>query len=77
VPESTPVEELSVTPLGSEPDSEKVGAGKPVAVTVNVPAAPTVKVVALPLVIAGAWLTVSVNVCLVVPNVLVALMQRV
>ena len=40
-----------------------VGAGKPVVVTVNVPAMPTVNVVVLALVIAGAWFTVSVNAC--------------
>jgi hypothetical protein len=40
------------------PVSLKVGAGKPVAVTVNEPAVPAVKVVLFTLVIAGAWLTV-------------------
>src|SRR5438477_6492003 len=39
------------------------GAGKPVVVTVNVPATPTVKVAAFALVIAGGWRTVSVNDC--------------
>ncbi len=53
VPLSTPAE-LKVTPLGRAPVSLKVGAGKPVAATVNVPAAPTVKAVLLALVIAGA-----------------------
>ena len=36
------------------PDSESVGAGTPVAVTVKEPAVPTVKVVLLALVMAGA-----------------------
>jgi len=43
-----------VTPLGSEPISEKVGDGEPLAVTVNEPAEPTVNVVVLPLVMVGA-----------------------
>ena len=54
---------LNVTPLGSAPVSLSVGAGNPVAVTVNVPAVPTVNVVLFALVIAGAWLTVSVKLC--------------
>ena len=45
VPDSTPAVALRVTPLGRVPVSVKVGAGKPVAVTVKVPAVPTVKVV--------------------------------
>jgi hypothetical protein len=36
----------------------KVDAGKPVAVTVNEPAVPTLNVVLLALVMVGAWLTV-------------------
>ncbi|MFM9903005.1 MAG: hypothetical protein ACKVQJ_00370, partial [Pyrinomonadaceae bacterium] len=44
VPDSTPPDE-SVTPDGKVLTVEKVGAGKPVAVAVNVPAAPTVNVV--------------------------------
>ena len=43
VPERTPAV-LSVTPLGSAPNSENVDAGVPVAVAVNVPAVPTIKV---------------------------------
>ena len=43
VPESTPP--LNVTPLGSVPDSVMTGVGDPLAVGVNVPAAPSVKVV--------------------------------
>jgi hypothetical protein len=45
---------LNVTPEGSVPDSERVGAGDPVAVNVKEPAAPRIKVVVLPLVMAGA-----------------------
>jgi hypothetical protein len=44
----------NVTPLGSVPVSDSVGAGDPVVVTVKLPAVPTVKVVVLALVIAGA-----------------------
>ena len=40
---------------------EKAGAGNPVAVTVNAAADPTVKVAAVPLVTAGAWVTVRVK----------------
>ena len=63
VPLSTPVEALKVTPLGSVPVSLSVGVGKPVAVTGNDPAEPTVKAVLLALVMAGAWLTVRVKFC--------------
>ena len=52
---------VKVTPLGRAPLSDSVGVGKPVVVTVNVPNAPVVNVVAAALVIAGAWLTVSVK----------------
>ena len=45
---------VKVTPLGRAPVLLKVGAGKPVAVTVKVPAVPTVKVVVLAEVMAGA-----------------------
>jgi hypothetical protein len=54
---------LNVTPLGRVPLSLRVGVGDPVAVTVNVPAVPTVNVVLLALVIAGFWLTVRVKLC--------------
>src|SRR6266478_7748329 len=47
--------------------------GKPVAVTVNEPLAPTVTVVVLALVIIGAWSTVRVKFWVVFPEVLVAL----
>ena len=73
VPLSTPVAVLKVTPVGSAPVSESVGAGNPVAVTVNVPAVPTVNPALFALVIAGARSTVSVNVCDTVPAVFVAL----
>src|SRR5205085_10343886 len=63
VPDSVPLA-ASVTPDGSVPVvTAKVGAGKPVPATVNVPAVPTAKVVATPLVNAGGWLTVSVKFC--------------
>ena len=61
VPDSTPVVESRVTPVGRVPVSEKVGAGLPVAVTVKVPAVPTVKVVVLAEVMAGAGSTVRVK----------------
>ena len=68
---------VKVTPLGSPPASVREGVGKPVAVTANVPAAPTVNVALVPLVIAGAWSTVSVKVCVAsVPIPLCALMDR-
>ena len=52
VPLSTPAE-VKVTPLGSAPVSVKLGAGKPVALTVNDPTVFTVNVALLALVIAG------------------------
>jgi hypothetical protein len=54
---------VNVTPLGRAPLSLSVGCGAPVAVTVNDPVLPTENVAALALVTAGAWSTVSVNVC--------------
>ena len=45
VPDNTPVAALKLTPLGKDPDSETVGVGNPVEVTVKVPAVPTVNVV--------------------------------
>ena len=50
-----------VTPVGSVPVSVKVGAGKPEAVTVKVPAVPSVKVVSAAEVITGAASTVRVK----------------
>ena len=52
VPDNMPLE--NVTPVGSVPDSEIVGVGKPVVVTVNVFSVPVTKVVLLALVIPGA-----------------------
>ena len=44
-----------MTPLGRVPVSLSAGVGEPVVVTVKLPAVPTVKVVLLALVMAGAW----------------------
>lgn len=69
VPESAAVAlplSWKVTPLGSEPDSVRVGTGVPVAVTVKLPAVPAVKVVPLALLImgaTGAGLTLRVKLC--------------
>ena len=66
VPLSTPVAAVKVIPEGNAPDSDSVGVGVPVAVTLNVPATPTVKVVLEALVMEGAavgWFTVSVKLC--------------
>ncbi len=52
-----------VTPAGSAPVLVMYGSGKPVAVTVKLPGAPTLKVAALPLVIAGDSRTVKVKPC--------------
>jgi hypothetical protein len=49
-----PLASAKVTPEGNVPDTVMAGAGLPVAVTVKVPEAPTVNVVELPLVMAGA-----------------------
>ncbi len=57
---------MNVTPLGIAPDSLSVGVGLPVAVTLNIPAIPTAKVVLDELVIAGACVTVSVRLTLAV-----------
>ena len=64
----------NVTPAGSAtPPSVRVGSGNPVAVTVKVPAAPIVNLIALALVIAGACFTVNVKLCVTgVPTPLVA-----
>ena len=61
VPLSFPVEGVNVTPVGNAPVSLSVGAGNPVTITVNVAAAPTVKVVLFALVTAEVWFTVSVK----------------
>jgi hypothetical protein len=54
VPDNTPVAALKMTPLGKDPDSERVGVGNPVEVTVKVLEWPTLKVVEGVLVMAGA-----------------------
>ena len=54
---------VNVAPVGSAPDSDTVGAGNPVAVTVKLPGVPTVKVVVVALVIAGGWFTFNVKFC--------------
>jgi hypothetical protein len=54
IPLRLPVAALNVTPGGSVPVSLSVGAGVPVAVTVNVPAVPTRNVMPFALVIPGA-----------------------
>ena len=67
----------NVTPLGRVPVAVRDGVGAPVAVTVKLPAVPTVKVVLVALVIAGAWLTVRVKGWLAgVPTLLLAVMVR-
>jgi hypothetical protein len=68
VPEMTPVEAFKPAQLGKLPVKPYVIVdGDPVAVTVNVPAELTVKVVLLALVIVGAKVTVSVAALLVAP----------
>ena len=52
-----------LTPLGSEPNSDNAGVGKPVEVTVKVPAEPSVNVVLAADVMAGADCTVKVKDC--------------
>jgi hypothetical protein len=47
----------------------RVGAGVPVAVTVNVPAVPTVNVVVIALVMAEAWFTVRVKLCVAIGRI--------
>ena len=54
---------VKVTPLGNVPLSLSAGAGKPLSVTVKLPPEPTVNVVLAVLVIADAWSTVSVKLC--------------
>jgi hypothetical protein len=62
-PLSTPLAVLNDTPFGRGPLSDRLGAGKPEAVTVNIPHVLTVKVVLLALVNEGASFTVSVKFC--------------
>ena len=54
VPDNAPAPGVNVTPDGSVPVCDSVGAGLPVAVTVKLPALKTVNVVELALVIFGA-----------------------
>ena len=54
---------MNVTPEGNAPDSDSVGVGVPVAVTLKEPAVATVNVALLTLVMAGPWFTVSVKFC--------------
>jgi hypothetical protein len=61
VPLRIPVLELNVTPDGSAPVSDKIGAGSPVAVTVNDPTEPTANEALFALVTAAGWFTVSVK----------------
>ena len=66
VPERVPVPSplsVKVTPPGRAPVSERAAVGKPVDVTVKLPAVPVAKVVLTPEVIAAAWSTVSVKDC--------------
>ena len=68
VPDRTPVEVLSVTPVGRAPISENVNAvGKPVVVTENDPGALTVNEVELALVILGAAFP-GIGVTITVPD---------
>src|ERR1043165_5905866 len=56
----------NVTPPGSAPVSLMIidaPVGKPVVVTLNVPAVPTVNVTLFALVMAGGWVTTSVKLC--------------
>ena len=63
----------NVKPSGSAPVCVKDGVGAPIAVTLKLPAVPAVNVAPALLVIAGAWLTVSVKLCVAgVPTPLVA-----
>ena len=54
---------VNVTPVGSAPDSDTVGDGNPVVVTVKLPGVPTVNVVVVALVIAGGVFTATVKLC--------------
>ena len=69
---------VNVTPLGNVPVLLTLEAGKPVVVTVKLPAVPAVKVVLAELPMAGAWSTVSVKLCVafgLVPLVAVILSE--
>ena len=67
----------NVTPFGTVPVAVSEGVGAPVAVTVKLPTVPAVNVVLVAVVIAGAWLTVSVKGWLTgVPTPLPAMVVR-
>ena len=55
---------VKVTPLGSDPVSDRAAVGRPVEVTVKLPALPSAKVVLSAEVMAGATSTVRVKVWL-------------
>ena len=66
VPLSVPVPlwlSTNTTPFGSAPASVIPAVGNALVVTVNDPADPKAKLALFPLVMAGAWFTVSVKVC--------------
>jgi hypothetical protein len=63
LPDSTPVEELKLTPEGSVPVSVIFGDGKPVVFTAKLPVVPTEKVVADAEVMAGPSSTVRAKSC--------------
>ena len=67
MPLSKPDVAVNVTPFGNAPLSLNVGAGAPVAVTVNVPGMPTVKVALLGLVMFGGVPTTNVACAVAVP----------
>ena len=68
---------VKVTPPGSEPPSATAGTGNPVEATVKLPAVPTVRVVVLALVMAGAWSTFKVKLWVAgLPTPLVAVMVQ-
>ena len=68
---------VKVTPAGNEPDSLRVGAGKPVLFTLKEKAAPMVAWADAAEVIAGGWSTVKVKDCVVVPALPFAFKVRV
>ena len=54
---------VKVTPAGNAPCTDSAGAGKPLVVTVKLPAWPVANVASAALVIAGGWVTVKVKFC--------------
>ena len=59
---------VRVTPDGRVPVSEIAAAGKPVVETVKFAGAPTVKVTLAPVVMVGAWLTLTAVLALSLPT---------